>query len=58
MNSQIKTWIYLLVIISIAFWLIIGGKYIFPSINPIIITIVVMIIIYLMTNSQTILLLF
>lgn len=57
MNSQIKNWLYLLIAISIIFWLIIGGNYLFPSINPIIISIVAMIIVYFITNQQTLLLL-
>ena len=57
MNPQVRNWIYLLIVISIAYWLIMAGVYLFPNISPIIISLIVLVIIYVISSQQSVVLL-
>ena len=58
MNPVVTNWLYLILIISIAYWLIVLGLYLFPGLNPFFISIIVLIIIYIVSNQQNVILLF
>lgn len=58
MNDLFRNWLYILVIISIAYWIIVGGIILFPNINPIFISIIALIVIYIISNQQSFVLLF
>lgn len=58
MNPIVRNWLYLLLVISIAYWLIVGGMKLFPSVNPLLISVIVLVIIYFVTRQQSIVLLF
>lgn len=57
MDPLILNWLYLLLIISIAYWLIVVGIYLFPAISPFIISIISLVIVYIISNQQSFILL-
>ena len=57
MNLYVQTWLYLLIAISFVYWFIVGGHKLFPTLNPLIISIMAMIIVYYMSNYQSVVLL-
>ena len=57
MNLYILTWLYILLTISFVYWFIVGGTTLFPNIPPLIISLIAMIIIYYLSNRQSLILL-
>lgn len=57
MRKEIIVWIYILLTISFVYWFIVAGTYMFPKVNPILISFVAMGILYLLSNQQSLVLL-
>ena len=57
MNQLVSMWIYILLVISFVYWFTIVSTYAFPTTNPIIFSLIGAIIIYYLSNQQTLILL-
>ena len=57
MNRELIIWFYLLITISFVYWFIVGGTYLFPNVNPILISFVAMILLYFLSSQQSLVLL-
>jgi hypothetical protein len=57
MNKNVVVWFYLILTFSFVYWFIIGGTYMFPNVNPIIISFIAMLILYYLSNQQSLILL-
>jgi len=57
MDSKVTTWIYILITISFVYWFITGGVYLFPNVNPIIVSFIAMMVLYYVSNQRSLVLL-
>ena len=57
-SPYIRTWVYLLVIVTCVYWFIVAGIYMFPTVNPLIFSLVAMILLYFLSNQKALVLLF
>ena len=57
MNPLISNWLYLLLVISFVYWFIVGGLYLFPNVSPWIISIIAAVLVYFLSNQQSLVLL-
>lgn len=52
MDTIITNWLYLVMMISLVYFIIIGGMYLFPNMNTLFISIIAMVIIYYLTSQK------
>lgn len=55
-NNLIANWVYIIITVSFFYWMVVLGMYLFPSVPPFFISIIVVMIVYYFTRQRNIIL--